>query len=75
MEVIRHTSGKTIGAISVRNTLETMEVGDWWATSQEEINLSYAQTCASKYGAETGKQFHVSAPRELKGRIIIKRIA
>lgn len=75
MEVIKHTSGKTIGSISVRNTLETMKVGDSWTTSQEEINLGYAQSCASKYGAETGKQFHISAPKELEEKIIIRRIA
>jgi hypothetical protein len=75
MEVITHTTGKAIGQISVQNTLATMEVGEVWTTSNDEIKLTYAQVCASEYGASTGKQFHVSSPKEAAGQIIIKRIA
>ena len=74
MEIIRHTTGKALGQISVQNTIATMEVGDTWMTTQDEIKLSYAQVCCSKYGAETGKQFHVSSTKDADGQITIKRI-
>lgn len=74
MEIIIHTTGKTIGQIAVLPTLATMEVDETWETSTDEVKLNYAQVCASRYGAETGKQFHVSSPREADGVITIKRI-
>lgn len=74
MEIIKHTSGKAIGQISVQNTIATMEVGESWTTQPDEIKLGYAQVCCSKYGAETGKQFHVSSPKEAAGKITIQRI-
>ena len=74
MEIIIHTTGKTIGQVAVLPTLVTMEVGDVWTTQPNEFKLNYAQVCASRYGAESGKQFHVSSPREADGVITIKRI-
>lgn len=74
MEIIKHTTGKAIGQISVRNTIATMAVGEEWKTTREEVKLSYAQVCCSKYGAETGKHFQVSCPKESNGVITIKRI-
>ena len=74
MEIIKHTSGKAIGQISVRNTIATMERGEEWTAEPGDIKLGYAQVCCSQYGAETGKQFHVSSPKEANGRITIKRI-
>ncbi len=74
MEIITHTSGKAIGQIAVLNTLATMEPGEVWITHQDEIKLTYAQVCCSKYGAETGKQFHVSSTKDDDGQITIKRI-
>lgn len=72
MEIIRHTTGKAIGQISVLNTIATMERDEEWHASPDEIKLGYAQVCCSKYGADTGKQFHVSAPRGSQ-EITIKR--
>jgi len=74
MEIITHTSGQNIGKTAVRNTLATMEVGEVWTTKPGEIILSTAQVAASRYGAETGKQFHVASPKEADGQITIKRI-
>ena len=74
MEIITHTSGKAIGQIAVLNTLATMEVGESWTTQPDEIKLTYAQTCCSQLKAETGKQFHVSSPKEADGKITIRRI-
>ena len=73
MEIIRHTTGKNIGQISVRNTIDTMDVDETWETSTDEIKLSYAQVCCSRYGAETGKLFWVSSPKDANGQIKIKR--
>lgn len=74
MEIIKHTTGRNIGQISVLNTIATMAVGEEWKTTREEVKLSYAQVCCSKYGAETGKHFQVSCPKESNGVITIKRI-
>ena len=74
MEIIKHTTGRNIGQISVLNTIATMNVGEEWKTSREEVKLGYAQVCCSKYGAETGKHFQVSCPKESNGVITIKRI-
>ncbi len=74
MEIIIHTTGSAIGKVAVQPTLATMEVGDVWTTQPDEIKLNYAQVCASRYGTESGKQFHVSSPKEANGQITIKRI-
>jgi len=74
MEIIIHTTGSAIGKVAVLPTLATMDIDEIWETSTEEVKLNYAQVCASRYGAESGKQFHVSSPREADGVITIKRI-
>ncbi len=74
MEIIKHTSGRAIGRISVLHTIATMNEGEVWETNQEEVKLTNAQVCCSKYGAETGKQFHVSSPKDANGQITIRRI-
>ncbi len=73
MEIIKHTTGKAIGQISVLNTIQTMEVGEEWLTNKEEVKLTYAQVCCSKYGTDTGKLFQVSSPKEANGQIKITR--
>lgn len=73
MQIIRHTTGKNIGQISVLNTIETMDPDEIWEASSEEVKLGYVQVCCSRYGAETGKTFWVSSPKEANGKITIKR--
>ena len=73
MEIIKHTTGRNIGQISVLNTIATRAVGEEWKTTREEVKLSYAQVCCSKYGAESGKLFWVSSPKDANGEITIKR--
>lgn len=75
MEIIKHTSGRAIGRVSVLHTISTMDVNETWETNQEDVKLTNAQVCCSKYGAATGKRFWVSSPKEANGQIIIKRIA
>lgn len=74
MEIITHTSGRNIGQIAVLNTLATMEPDETWTIQPGEVKLNTAQIAASRYGTDTGKQFHVSSPKEAGGQIIIKRI-
>ena len=74
MEIITHTSGRNIGQIAVLNTLATMEPGETWTVQPGEVKLNTAQIAASRYGADSGKQFHVSSPKEAAGQIVIKRI-
>ena len=74
MEIITHTFGRNIGKVAVLPTLATMEPGETWTVQPGEIKLNTAYIAASHYGAEAGKQFHVSSPKEAAGQIIIKRI-
>ena len=56
------------------NTIATMEPDETWTIQPGEVKLNTAQIAASRYGTDTGKQFHVSSPKEAAGQIIIKRI-
>ena len=51
-----------------------MEPDETWTIQPGEVKLNTAQIAASRYGTDTGKQFHVSSPKEAAGQIIIKRI-
>lgn len=73
MEIIRHTTGRSSGCISVLNTIETMEIHDIWVADPEEVKISTVYTTCSEYGALTGKQFKISLV-ENKGKITITRI-
>ena len=75
MEIVYHTTGTHRGAVSVLNTIATMEVGETWQTNSSEVQLAYVQVCCSRYGWNTGKRFTVNAARRLNGQIIITRIA
>ena len=73
MQIIRHTTGKNIGQISVLNTIDTMDVDEVWETSTDEVKLGYAQVCCSRHAATTGKLVWVSSPKDANGKITIKR--
>lgn len=75
MEVIRHSTGGHIGAISVVSTLRTMEVGESWVTNMQEVDFAYCQVCASRFGLTTGRKYQVSSPKEFEGKIVITRLA
>jgi len=72
MEIIRHTTGRSAGRISVLNTLETMRINDVWKVLPGEVSLSTVQTTCSEYGKLHGKQFTVSLV-ENEGKITITR--
>ena len=72
MEIIKHTSGKASGRISILNTIETMHVGDIWICDPGDIVLNSAKVTCSEYGKLHGKQFTVSLV-ENEGKITITR--
>jgi len=71
MEIVRHTTGKSKGRISVLHTIATMLPGEEWVVSREDVDLGYAQVCCCKYAQKTGIPFKVSSPA--CGDITIKR--
>lgn len=74
MEVIRHTTGPHVGAISVVRTIATMMPGDTWTTHSDEVQLAYAQVACSRYGFISGRRYTVSSPRSAEGEITITRV-
>jgi hypothetical protein len=74
MEIIRHTTGPHVGAISVVRTIATMAPGDTWNTHSGEVQLAYAQVACSRYGILTGRRYSVSSPRTAEGEITITRV-
>jgi len=74
MDIIRHTTGAYVGAISVARTIETMEPGETWETNTQEVSLSNAQVACSRYGYTSGRRYTVSCPRSAEGVITITRV-
>jgi len=72
MEIIRHTTGRSSGCISVLNTIETMQVGDVWIADPAEVKISTVYTTCSEYSLLHGKQFNVST-KENEGKVTITR--
>lgn len=75
MTIVRHTTGTYAGQISVLKTIESMEVGESWHTNMQEVKLTYAQACTSRYGFFSGRRYTVNGGRKLNGQIIITRTA
>jgi len=73
MEIIRHNTGKDAGRISVLHTIATMEVGESWFPTEEEVVREYVRNACSRYSHISGKAFTVNAPRENAGKIEITR--
>ena len=74
MEIIRHTTGRASGSISVLNTIETMREGDTWVADLTEVKSSTVYSTCSEYGSMHGKQFRVSM-KENEGKITITRLS
>lgn len=49
------------GKIAVIKTLRTMEVGETWEPSKNDVNFLALRVSASRYGASAGKFFSVLA--------------
>lgn len=74
MEIIKHTTGKDRGQISVSNTIATMDVGEVWTVSEGVVVKEYVRNACSRYGRQDGKIYKVSAPKQQRGIITITRI-
>jgi len=72
MEIIRHTTGKATGRISVLKTIETMSPGEIWVADPEDVTISTVQVTCSEYGKLHGRQFTVSLV-ENDGKVTITR--
>lgn len=72
MEIVRHTTGRSAGCISVLNTIETMKVGDVWVADPAEVKLSTIYTTCSEYSLLHNVALTVSTV-ENPGRITITR--
>ena len=72
MEIVRHTTGRTAGAISVLNTIETMQVGDVWIADPAEVRISTVYTTCSEFSVLHNVAFSVSL-KEHEGKITITR--
>lgn len=72
MEIIRHTSGKATGRISILKTIETMRIGEVWIADLADVVTSTVQVTCSEYGKLNNKQFSVSLV-ENEGKITVTR--
>lgn len=72
MEIIRHTSGKATGRISILKTIETMRIGEIWVADPSDVVISTVQVTCSEYGKLHNKQFTVSLV-ENEGKVTITR--
>ena len=74
MEIIKHTTGKDKGHISVSNTIATMDVGEVWTVSEDVVVKEYVRNACSRQGKKDGPIYKVSAPKQQRGIITITRI-
>lgn len=72
MEVIKHTTGRDIGRISVIRTLDTMAPGETWSIQEGLVDLSYVHSACWKLSRmSAGRRFSVKSPKEFGGQIEI----
>jgi hypothetical protein len=72
MKVIKHTTGKDAGRISVLRTISTMEPGDIWTVREGEVVLPYVHTACSRLSRISAhRAFSVKSPAEYGGKIEI----
>ena len=75
MEIIRSEKGKNKGRISVARTLVTMQTGDTWNTTTDEVDYDYARVASHKLSKALGRLYCVSHTLEMGSTIVITRIA
>ncbi len=72
MEVIKHTTGKDAGRISVLRTLDTMTPGETWSIQEGQVDLSYVHSACWKLSRMSRvRSFSVKSPKEFGGQIEI----
>jgi len=64
---------KTDGSLNLRATILSLEPGESLSLKDDQINLPYTRGIASQLGRLNKATYAVSAPKELKGKIIITR--
>lgn len=75
MEIIRSEKGKNKGRISVARTLVTMQVGETWNTTTNEIDYDYTRVAAHKLSRAFDRLYCVSHTIDMGEAIVITRIA
>ena len=72
MEVIKHTTGKDAGRISVLRSINTMAPGETWAIEEGLVQLAYVHSCCSRLSRMSqDRSFSVKSPAEYGGMIEI----
>lgn len=70
MEVIKHTTGRDAGRISVVHTIGTMIPGETWTVREGDVALAYVHTACSRLSRiSSDRRFSVKSPTEYGGNI------
>ena len=70
MKVIKHTTGRDVGRISVLRTIDTMEPGETWTVREGDVVLSYVHVACSRLSRiSSHRAFSVKSPTEYGGKI------
>lgn len=72
MKVIKHTTGRDAGRISVLRTINTMVPGETWTVREGEVVLPYVHSACSRLSRiSPSRTFSVKSPAEYGGKIEI----
>ena len=72
MKVIKHTTGRDAGKISVLRTISTMEPGETWTVREGDVVLPYVHVACSRLSRiSPSRSFSVKSPTEYGGKIEI----
>ena len=63
------------GRINLRQTIDSLNIDESWAISEDVINADYAREVCSKNTRKTKKMFRVSNPASASGIITITRLS
>lgn len=75
MEIIYTEKGVSKGRISVARTLATMDKGEQWTASVQDVDPFYVRTACWKIAKLTRKEFSVTHTAETGDTIIITRLS
>lgn len=72
MKVIKHTTGKDAGRISVLRTIDTMTPGEVWSVREGDVDLPYVHTACWRLSRMSHERsFSVKSPSVFGGIIEI----
>lgn len=75
MEIIYTEMGANKGRISVARTLATMNVGEAWEPTTDEVDAFYIRTACWKLNKTLKREFSVRHTAETGNTIIITRLS